>query len=110
MKWDRYTMFYILYPLGIGAEWWLMYLAIEPLSHISSFLPPNFYFLLALYGPGTSQLISSHLISPLPWSSISISIVIQTDRDGTSTNIATAGAYKMFTHMVKQRRKVLGKK
>ena len=48
----RYTMFYILYPIGIGAEWWLMYKSIEPVGKISPMLPPVFYFLLALYVPG----------------------------------------------------------
>ncbi|UPX21352.1 Very-long-chain (3R)-3-hydroxyacyl-CoA dehydratase [Ascochyta rabiei] len=50
--WLRYTMFYPLYPIGIGAEWWLMYKSIEPLGRISPVLPPVFYFLLALYVPG----------------------------------------------------------
>jgi very-long-chain (3R)-3-hydroxyacyl-CoA dehydratase len=45
-------MFYILYPIGIGAEWWLMYRSIEPVGRISAVLPPVFYFLLALYVPG----------------------------------------------------------
>ena len=50
--WIRYTMFYALYPIGIGAEWWLMYRSIEPVGEISAVLPPVFYFLLALYMPG----------------------------------------------------------
>lgn len=49
---DRYSMFYPLYPIGIGAEWLLMYRAIEPVGKLSRFLPPIFYFLLALYVPG----------------------------------------------------------
>lgn len=48
----RYSMFYALYPIGIGAEWWLMYRSIDPLSRVSAGLPPLFYFLLALYMPG----------------------------------------------------------
>lgn len=47
-------MFYPLYPIGIGAEWWLMYRSIEPVAKINSVLPPIFYFLLALYVPGWS--------------------------------------------------------
>ncbi|KAF3008417.1 hypothetical protein E8E13_001984 [Curvularia kusanoi] len=70
LVWLRYTMFYMLYPIGIGAEWWLMYRSIEPLGRISSLLPPVFYFLLALYVPG---------------------------------------AYTMFTYMIKQRKKTLGR-
>lgn len=45
-------MFYVLYPLGIGAEWWLFYLAVEPGREVSGWVPPVFYFLLALYVPG----------------------------------------------------------
>ncbi|CAI6333746.1 unnamed protein product [Periconia digitata] len=52
LVWTRYTMFYILYPIGIGAEWWLFYLAIEPGRELSAVIPPVFYFLLALYVPG----------------------------------------------------------
>lgn len=48
-------MFYILYPIGIGAEWWLMYRAIGPGGEINSLIPPFFYFLLALYVPGKSR-------------------------------------------------------
>ena len=52
LVWLRYSMFFVLYPIGIGAEWWLMYSAIEPAGAISSALPALFYFLLALYVPG----------------------------------------------------------
>jgi very-long-chain (3R)-3-hydroxyacyl-CoA dehydratase len=45
-------MFYPLYPIGIGAEWWLMYRSIEAVGQVSPVLPPVFYFLLALYVPG----------------------------------------------------------
>lgn len=45
-------MFYVLYPVGIGAEWWLFYQAIEPAREISGALPTVFYFLLGLYVPG----------------------------------------------------------
>ena len=47
-------MFYPLYPIGIGAEWWLLYRSIEPAGEISSIIPPIFYFFLALYIPGKS--------------------------------------------------------
>lgn len=42
-------MFYPLYPVGIGAEWWLMYLTIEPGRRISKVYSGVIYFLLALY-------------------------------------------------------------
>jgi very-long-chain (3R)-3-hydroxyacyl-CoA dehydratase len=48
----RYTMFYPLYPIGIGAEWWLLYRAIEPAGKINAALSPFFWFCLMLYIPG----------------------------------------------------------
>lgn len=45
-------MFYPLYPVGIGAEWWLLYRAVEPAGSINGLIPPFFYFCLALYIPG----------------------------------------------------------
>jgi len=84
----RYTMFYPLYPIGIGAEWWLMYQSIEPVGRISPVLPPFFYFLLALYVPGEALANTTRqlkLTTELP------------------------GAYTMFTYMVKQRKKTLGR-
>ncbi|KAK1676114.1 tyrosine phosphatase-like protein [Colletotrichum godetiae] len=53
LVWVRYTMFYPLYPIGIASEFWLLYLAIEPASRISAFIPPVFYFCLLLYIPGS---------------------------------------------------------
>lgn len=45
-------MFYPLYPIGIGAEWWLLYRAAEPAGKINGAIPPFFYFCLLLYVPG----------------------------------------------------------
>ncbi|CAA9963268.1 Protein tyrosine phosphatase [Pyrenophora teres f. maculata] len=53
LVWLRYTMFYPLYPIGIGAEWWLLYRTISPGSQISPLIPPIFYFCLVLYVPGS---------------------------------------------------------
>ncbi|OAK97361.1 PTPLA-domain-containing protein [Phaeosphaeriaceae sp. SRC1lsM3a] len=69
LLWLRYTMFYPLYPIGIGAEWWLLYRAIEPAGRISAVIPPIFWFCLMLYIPGS---------------------------------------WKMYTYMIKQRKKTLG--
>ncbi|KAF1971654.1 PTPLA-domain-containing protein [Bimuria novae-zelandiae CBS 107.79] len=71
--WLRYSMFIVLYPVGIGAEWWLMYRSVEAVGRVSRVSRVGegvWWFLLALYGPG---------------------------------------AYTMFTYMVRQRRKVLGR-
>lgn len=56
----RYTMFYPLYPIGIGAEWWLLYRAIAPGAEISAIIPPIFYFCLMLYIPGKSLVRVAH--------------------------------------------------
>jgi hypothetical protein len=45
-------MFYPLYPIGIGAEWWLLYRAIGPAGEINRLIPSFFYFCLVLYIPG----------------------------------------------------------
>jgi hypothetical protein len=45
-------MFIPLYPIGIGAEWWLMYRSLGPVGRVSGVLPYVWYFLLALYVPG----------------------------------------------------------
>ncbi|KAF2450452.1 tyrosine phosphatase-like protein [Karstenula rhodostoma CBS 690.94] len=71
LVWLRYTMFYPLYPVGIGAEWWLMYRSVVPVRKVNAALPYVWYFLLALYVPG---------------------------------------AYTMFTYMVKQRTKIIGRR
>jgi very-long-chain (3R)-3-hydroxyacyl-CoA dehydratase len=48
-------MFYALYPIGIGAEWWLLYRAIAPAREISGVIAVVFYGCLAAYVPGKSQ-------------------------------------------------------
>jgi very-long-chain (3R)-3-hydroxyacyl-CoA dehydratase len=55
LLWTRYSMFYVLYPIGIGAEWWLMMRAAGPAGEINKALLPVFWFLLALYVPGEPQ-------------------------------------------------------
>ena len=45
-------MFYALYPIGIGAEWWLLYRAIEPARQISGVIAVVFYACLVAYVPG----------------------------------------------------------
>jgi very-long-chain (3R)-3-hydroxyacyl-CoA dehydratase len=80
-------MFYPLYPLGIGAEWWLLYRAIAPGGKRSPVIPPIFYFCLMLYIPGTHQYFRC---------------------DGSAAH-HNLGSYTMYTYMTKQRRKTLGK-
>ncbi|KAI9373708.1 tyrosine phosphatase-like protein [Aspergillus egyptiacus] len=56
LKWLRYSLFIVLYPVGIGSEWWLMYRAAAETS--SSIVAGIFYFCLALYGPGSVMMYS----------------------------------------------------
>ncbi|KAL7651209.1 hypothetical protein ACMYSQ_010947 [Aspergillus niger] len=50
LRWLRYSLFLILYPVGIGSEWWLMFQALR----VTNSLPVKalFIFFLFLYGPG----------------------------------------------------------
>ncbi|EAW21574.1 putative membrane protein [Aspergillus fischeri NRRL 181] len=66
VKWLRYSLFIVLYPVGIGSEWWLMYKAAA--ATVNPIGAAVFYFCLALYVPG---------------------------------------AFKMYSYMLKQRRKAL---
>ncbi|KAK8933034.1 hypothetical protein H634G_07275 [Metarhizium anisopliae BRIP 53293] len=68
LTWLRYSMFYILYPMGITSECMLVYAATGPAAERSSFAPWALYAILAIYVPGS---------------------------------------YVLFTHMMKQRSKVL---
>ncbi|KAM3416313.1 Very-long-chain (3R)-3-hydroxyacyl-CoA dehydratase [Cercospora zeina] len=56
--WVRYSMFYVLYPVGIACEWWLMFRAVGPASEVRWVLKPVFYFLLALYVPGSYMMFT----------------------------------------------------
>ncbi|KAF4201580.1 hypothetical protein CNMCM8927_001369 [Aspergillus lentulus] len=46
----RYSLFIVLYPVGIGSEWWLMYKAAA--ATVNPIGAGVFYFCLALYVPG----------------------------------------------------------
>ncbi|KAB8218082.1 tyrosine phosphatase-like protein [Aspergillus novoparasiticus] len=54
LKWLRYSLFFILYPVGISSEWWLMYHAAHATS--SLVVAGIFYFFLVLYVPGTPMM------------------------------------------------------
>ncbi|KAL5364040.1 tyrosine phosphatase-like protein [Aspergillus floccosus] len=56
LKWLRYSLFAVLYPIGIGSEWWLMYRAAAVTE--SSVVAGVFYFCLALYAPGAVMMYS----------------------------------------------------
>ncbi|KAJ5661997.1 uncharacterized protein N7477_009613 [Penicillium maclennaniae] len=50
LKWLRYSLFIILYPVGISSEWWLMYQATTVTAYKA--VAAIFYFFLGLYVPG----------------------------------------------------------
>ncbi|GKZ30387.1 hypothetical protein AbraIFM66950_008957 [Aspergillus brasiliensis] len=56
LRWLRYSLFLILYPIGIGSEWWLMFQALR----VTNSLPVQllFVFFLGLYGPGSPMMYS----------------------------------------------------
>ncbi|KAL4772123.1 tyrosine phosphatase-like protein [Aspergillus nidulans var. acristatus] len=56
LRWLRYSLFIVLYPIGITAEWWLMYRAAGVTS--SSLVAGIFYFCLGLYAPGSIMMYS----------------------------------------------------
>lgn len=56
-------MFYPLYPVGIGAEWWLLYRSIAPGAKVNPVIPPFFYFCLILYIPGMYSCMAACLYS-----------------------------------------------
>lgn len=88
LTWLRYSLFFALYPVGIGAEWFLMRGAARAAGPVSSAV---YYFCLALYVPGEFFLGST---TP-PGGNMGERILMM------------PGAVTMYSHMVKQRRKTL---
>ncbi|OCL07892.1 protein tyrosine phosphatase [Glonium stellatum] len=52
LSWLRYNTFYILYPLGVASETWLIYKAIEPASEWNPLFGYALWAVLAIYVPG----------------------------------------------------------
>ncbi|KAF2646179.1 PTPLA-domain-containing protein [Massarina eburnea CBS 473.64] len=50
--WLRYNTFFVLYPLGVASECWLVYSAIPPASKIDERLGYGLWAVLATYVPG----------------------------------------------------------
>ena len=49
----RYNTFFVLYPLGISSECWLVYSSIPAAAEWHPVLPYLLYGVLAVYIPGT---------------------------------------------------------
>ncbi|CAI7635110.1 unnamed protein product [Penicillium bialowiezense] len=56
LKWARYSLFIVLYPIGISSEWWLMYNATTVTTNWA--VAGIFYFFLGLYVPGSVMMYS----------------------------------------------------
>ncbi|KAL5335713.1 PTPLA-domain-containing protein [Aspergillus crustosus] len=56
LKWLRYSLFVVLYPIGIGSEWWLMFGAVGVAE--SKAVKALYWFFLGLYGPGSVMMYS----------------------------------------------------
>jgi very-long-chain (3R)-3-hydroxyacyl-CoA dehydratase len=54
LNWLRYNTFFVLYPLGISSECWLIYKATGPTGHIGQQWVWVLYAILAIYVPGES--------------------------------------------------------
>jgi len=62
LRWLRYNTFYVLYPMGISSEAWLVYKAIEPAGALHPLLPLALYAILAIYVPGESPSARSQML------------------------------------------------
>lgn len=91
----RYSLFTVLYPIGIAAEWWLMYRAAVVAS--SWAVTGIFYFFLGLYAPGEFDSLGLRLgIGAM----VLVICLVWADK---------AGSVMMYSYMLKQRRKALQK-
>lgn len=52
LTWLRYNTFFVLYPLGIGSECWLVHKAIEPAKRWNAALEWVLKLVLFVYVPG----------------------------------------------------------
>ena len=55
ISWLRYNTFYVLYPLGISSECWMIYNAIEPARKLGQVYAWLLQLILFIYIPGKSQ-------------------------------------------------------
>lgn len=91
LVWLRYNTFYVLYPMGILSEVWLICLATGPAGEVWVGFEWALYAILAIYVPGKS----------LPGG--------VGERCVFGVLLTAVGSYVLYTHMMKQRRKVMKK-
>jgi len=61
LTWLRYNTFFVLYPIGISGESWLMYLALQPANKEGLGLDWLFKAILGIYVPG-SYILYTHMM------------------------------------------------
>ena len=62
LTWLRYNTFFVLYPIGISSECWLIWLAAGPAHKEGKGLDLVFKTVLAIYVPG-SYVLYTHMMS-----------------------------------------------
>jgi len=62
LQWLRYNTFFILYPMGIASEMWLVYKSITPAKKKDPMYEYGLWAILAMYIPG-SYILYSHMMS-----------------------------------------------
>jgi very-long-chain (3R)-3-hydroxyacyl-CoA dehydratase len=60
--WDRYNTFYVLYPLGICSEVWLIYSALEPARSWNHYYEYYLMVVLLIYVPGSLTPLKAGLV------------------------------------------------
>lgn len=87
LTWLRYNTFFVLYPMGISSECWLVWKAIEPAKSWNLAYEYVLKLVLFVYIPGELRHFKRLLREWILTSSV--------------------GAYILYTHMMAQRRKVM---
>lgn len=62
LSWLRYNTFFVLYPMGISSECWLINRSREPAAQISEWVVYGLWAILAVYVPG-SYILFTHMMS-----------------------------------------------
>lgn len=84
--WLRYNTFFVLYPLGISSECWLVWLAASGPAKQYTGASEGLFAVLFIYVPGK---------------------FFRGRRVGSCANLISTGSYVLFSHMMAQRRKIM---
>jgi hypothetical protein len=87
LMWLRYNTFFVLYPVGIASECWLVFLATKPAAKWDWRVECVLWLALSFYGPGEYTMRGGRC-------------------DGWVL-MCGVGAWILFTHMMTQRQKVM---